>query len=86
MQTINLHDGYCGHLLPFYTEPVEREKGLVKLRCAEPGLTYCTRWVEEQIWIDQLNEQRERMERHQPLHVREVLKLSFPAPQEKAHA
>ena len=34
---IELPDGYSGHTLKFYAEPVETDGGLVKLLCAERG-------------------------------------------------
>lgn len=47
MKIIVLDDGYNGHKLAFFAEPVERDGHLVKLRCAEPGKEYMTAWRHE---------------------------------------
>lgn len=43
--TIALPDGYNGHTARFYTEPVQTDGELVRLRCAEPGKEYMLRWA-----------------------------------------
>ncbi len=43
--TIRLADGYNGHTMLFYREPLVREGNFVKLRCAEPGKEYLIRWA-----------------------------------------
>lgn len=45
--TIELPDGYNGHKIKFFAEPIVRESNLVKLRCAEPGLTHMIAWKHE---------------------------------------
>jgi len=42
---ITLPDGYNGHMAKFYSEPVEIDGNLIKLRCAEPGKEYMFRWA-----------------------------------------
>lgn len=42
---VTLPDGYNGSTARFFAEPIERDGALVKLRCAEPGMTGCIRWV-----------------------------------------
>lgn len=42
---IELPNGYNGHTMKFYVEPIERDGDLVKLRCAEPGKQFLIRWA-----------------------------------------
>jgi len=44
-EIVILPDGYNGHTARFFAEPIEIDKDLVKLRCAEPGKEYMTRWA-----------------------------------------
>lgn len=44
-KTIILPDGYNGHTLPFYAEPVETDRNWIKLKCAEPSLEYAYKWI-----------------------------------------
>ena len=41
---IKLADGYNGHTIAFFSDPIEVDGGAVKLRCAEPGKEYMTAW------------------------------------------
>lgn len=41
---IELADGYNGHTMPFFTEPIAIDGDLVKLRCAIPNKEYLTVW------------------------------------------
>lgn len=43
-EVVYVADGYNGHLVLFYREPVERDGDLVKLRYAERGKEYMTAW------------------------------------------
>jgi hypothetical protein len=43
--TIYLPDGYNGDMMRFYKTPIEEKGNTVKLRCAEKGKEYLTRWV-----------------------------------------
>jgi hypothetical protein len=47
MNIILLKDGYNGHKRAFFSEPIERDGDLVKLRCAEPGEEYMMAWRHE---------------------------------------
>jgi hypothetical protein len=42
---VTLPDGYNGHTVRCYAEPIERDGNLVKLRVAEPGKEYMIRWA-----------------------------------------
>ncbi len=42
---IFLPDGYNGHTVKLFVEPLEIEGDLVKLGCAEPGREYLIRWT-----------------------------------------
>lgn len=42
---VSLPDGYNGHTANFISEPVERDGNHVKLKCAERGREYMTRWI-----------------------------------------
>ena len=45
-QTVLVPDGYNGHTVRVYTDPVEEwPDGTVKLRCAVPGKEYLIRWI-----------------------------------------
>ena len=43
-RTILLPDGYNGHKVAFFADPVDYDGDCVKLRCAEPGKEYMTAW------------------------------------------
>jgi hypothetical protein len=45
MQTITLPDGYNGHTVKCYVEPIEVDGNLVKLQVAEPDKKYMFRWA-----------------------------------------
>lgn len=47
-RTILLPDGYNGHMLRFYTDPIARDGNLVKLQCAELGREYLIRWARQE--------------------------------------
>ncbi len=44
MKTIELADGYNGHVAKFVAEPIAIDGDLVKLQCAEPGKDYMIAW------------------------------------------
>lgn len=43
-RTVSLPDGYNGHAMLFYAEPVVVDGDTVRLRCAEPGKDYMFAW------------------------------------------
>lgn len=43
-KVVILPDGYNGHTMEFFAEPVQADGSVVKLRCAEPGKEYMTAW------------------------------------------
>jgi hypothetical protein len=43
-ETVLLPDGYNGHLLSFFTKPLETDGDLVKLQCADPGKQNLFAW------------------------------------------
>ncbi|CAB3754377.1 hypothetical protein [Paraburkholderia humisilvae] len=43
-QVVFLPDGYNGHTVAFFAEPVAVEGDAVKLHCAEPGKEYLIAW------------------------------------------
>lgn len=43
--TITLPDGYNGHTVELYAEPIRRDGDHVLLRCAEPGREFLIRWA-----------------------------------------
>ena len=43
-QVVSLPDGYNGHTMRFFADPVEVNGEAVKLRCAEPGKEYMVAW------------------------------------------
>jgi len=46
LPTVELADGYNGHMMRFWVTPLERWKdGTVKLQCAEPGQEHLLRWA-----------------------------------------
>ncbi len=45
-QTVVVPDGYNGHTVLMYADPIEEwADGTVKLRCALPGKEYLIRWI-----------------------------------------
>ncbi len=45
-QTVVVPDGYSGHTVLMYADPIEEwADGTVKLRCALPGKEYLIRWI-----------------------------------------
>ncbi|MGF6604613.1 hypothetical protein P3T23_009369 [Paraburkholderia sp. GAS448] len=44
-----LPDGYNGHTMNFYVDPIEVMGDTVKLRCAEPGKEYQFAWREKSV-------------------------------------
>lgn len=47
-QTVVVPDGYNGHTVRMYADPIEEwADGTVKLRCATPGKEYLVRWIGE---------------------------------------
>ena len=48
--TIYLADGYNGHKLRFYAEPVSQDGDLVRVRCAEQGQGHLLRWCSRKDW------------------------------------
>ena len=48
--TIYLVDGYNGHLLRWYADPVSQDVGAVCVRCAEHGMEYVLRWYSRKDW------------------------------------
>lgn len=49
-QTIYLADGYNGHKLRFYVEPVSQDDNMVCVRCAEQGMDYMLKWCSRKDW------------------------------------
>jgi hypothetical protein len=47
---IVLPDGYNGHMMVFYAEPVATDGDLVKLRVAEPGKEYMFAWKHKSVF------------------------------------
>ena len=45
MEFITLPNGYNGDTVKCYAEPIQKDKDLLKLRCAEEGKEYMIRWV-----------------------------------------
>ncbi len=46
-KTVTLPDGYNGHTLLFFAEPVvEWPDGTVRVQCAETGKEYMARWID----------------------------------------
>lgn len=45
-QTVRLPDGYNGHTMAFYADPISVEGRHAKLQCADPGKSYLFRWAE----------------------------------------
>ncbi|MDK0996949.1 hypothetical protein ACO2TQ_40195 [Burkholderia sp. OKR4-1] len=43
-KVVILPDGYNGHTMIFFVDPVQVDGNAVKLRCAEPGKEYMTAW------------------------------------------
>jgi hypothetical protein len=43
-KVVILPDGYNGHTMKFFVDPVQVNGNVVKLRCAEPGKEYMTAW------------------------------------------
>ncbi|MBK1902215.1 MULTISPECIES: hypothetical protein [Burkholderia] len=43
-KVVILPDGYNGHTMKFFADPVQVDGNVVKLRCAEPGKEYMTAW------------------------------------------
>ncbi|CAE6966604.1 hypothetical protein R70199_07760 [Paraburkholderia domus] len=43
-RVVNLADGYNGHTIAFFVDPVEVGGETIKLRCAVPGKEYMTAW------------------------------------------
>ncbi|KVV07446.1 hypothetical protein [Burkholderia ubonensis] len=43
-RVVSLPDGYNGHTMQFYVDPIEVDGETVKLRCAEPGKEYMIAW------------------------------------------
>lgn len=48
-QVVALPDGFNGHTVKFYVEPIEIHGDTVKLRCAEPGKEYMSTWREKSV-------------------------------------
>lgn len=48
-QVVTLPDGFNGHTLKFFVEPIEVLGDTVKLRCAEPGKGYLFTWREKSV-------------------------------------
>lgn len=49
-ETIYLEDGYTGHKLRFYVDPVVYDSDLVCLRCAEQGMEHTLAWHFRKDW------------------------------------
>ena len=47
---IYLADGYNGHKLRFYAQPVSQDVGAVCVRCAEHGMAYMLKWCSRKDW------------------------------------
>lgn len=43
-KTVRLADGYNGHTVLYFTDPIETDGELVKLQVAEPGRGFMSAW------------------------------------------
>lgn len=57
-QVVELPDGYNGSTCKFFADPVEVDRHMVKLQCAEPGLGYLINWVRAEEVTAALKKQR----------------------------